>query len=301
MNWSIDFAPLLPAPFFWGAGLVALALVALLVWRGARGAALRALALLALFAALANPTLREEERESLANVAVVVVDESTSQALAERPEQARAIRADLENKLARIPNLQVKWVTAARPGEGTAPGTNLFAELNRTLANTPPDRLAGVVMITDGQVHDVPDKVAALGFDAPVHALLTGRPDEFDRRVEVLKAPRYGIVGQSREIEVAVRAHGVKGRGGEAVTLKVRREGQPDETRRAQIDRPVRLMMPFPHSGTNILEVELETAPGELTPANNRAVVAAEGVREHLRVCSSRASPTPASAPGATS
>ncbi len=284
MNWSIDFAPLLPAPFFWGAGLVALALVALLFWRGARGAALRALALLALFAALANPTLREEERESLANVAVVVVDESTSQALAERPEQARAIRADLENKLARIPNLQVKWVTAARPGEGTAPGTNLFAELNRTLATTPPDRLAGVVMITDGQVHDVPDKVAALGFDAPVHALLTGRPDEFDRRVEVLKAPRYGIVGQSREIEVAVRAHGVKGKGGEAVTLKVRREGQPDETRRAQIDRPVRLMMPFPHSGTNILEVELETAPGELTPANNRAVVAAEGVREHLRV-----------------
>ena len=42
--------------------------------------------------------------------------------------------------------------------------------------------------------------------------------------------------------------------------------------------------MPFPHAGQNILEVELETAPGELTPANNRAVIAAEGVRENLRV-----------------
>ena len=42
--------------------------------------------------------------------------------------------------------------------------------------------------------------------------------------------------------------------------------------------------MPFPHAGQNILEVELDTAPGELTPANNRAVIAAEGVRENLRV-----------------
>ena len=42
--------------------------------------------------------------------------------------------------------------------------------------------------------------------------------------------------------------------------------------------------MPFPHAGTNILEVELEPAPGELTPANNRLVVVAEGVRENLRV-----------------
>ena len=42
--------------------------------------------------------------------------------------------------------------------------------------------------------------------------------------------------------------------------------------------------MPFPHAGQNIVEIELDTAPGELTPANNRAVIAAEGVRENLRV-----------------
>ena len=42
--------------------------------------------------------------------------------------------------------------------------------------------------------------------------------------------------------------------------------------------------MPFPHAGQNIVEIELETAPGELTAANNRVVVVAEGVRENLRV-----------------
>jgi hypothetical protein len=285
MNWSIDIQPIIPAPVFWAAIVVAALLVALLVFRRMRGAGLRALSLAALLAALANPTLRQEERESLSNVAIVVTDESTSQTIAERPAQTAAIRADLEAKLAKIPNLEVKWVSSSRPtGEGTS-GTNIFADLNRALANVPPDRLAGVIAITDGQVHDVPAAAGALGFDAPVHALLTGRPDEFDRRIEILKAPKFGIVGQSREIEIAVRETGRRGRAGtNEVNLKVRREDASDDTIRARIDERLRIPMRFPHAGTNIVEIELTPIDGELTAANNRIVVAAEGVRENLRV-----------------
>src|SRR5919109_1545683 len=113
-NWSIDFSPMLPGPFFWVAGALALLLVVLLALRRSRGALLRALALGAMLLALANPTLREEERENLGNIAIVVIDESTSQTLAARPEQTRAIRAGLEARLGRIPGLQVKWVSSSR-------------------------------------------------------------------------------------------------------------------------------------------------------------------------------------------
>jgi hypothetical protein len=283
-NWSIDFSPMVPAPLFWAGAVLAAVLVALLLFRRSRGALLRALSLAALLLALSNPTLRQEERESLANIAIVVADESLSQTIAGRPEQTAAIRHELEAKLGGISNLQVRWVTSSKPTGETASGTNLFADLNSALANTPPDRLAGVIMITDGQVHDVPKSAATLGFDAPVHALLTGQPDEFDRRIEVLKAPRYGIVGSTRDIEARVVETGRRGRAGDRVTLKVRREGKPDETRTTQIGRSVTIPMPFPHAGQNIVEIELETAPGELTPANNRVVVVAEGVRENLRV-----------------
>jgi hypothetical protein len=279
MSWSIDFSPMLPEPLFWAATVLSAVLVGLLVLRRSRGAALRALALAALILALANPTLRQEEREHLGNIAIVLMDESMSQMLATRPEQARAIRSDLEAKLARIPGLEVRWVSAARPGQERSSGTNLFEELNRALVNTPPDRLAGVIMVTDGQVHDVPKSVSALGFDAPVLALLTGR------RIEILRAPKYAIVGQTRDVEIAVRESGRAERsGGGQVTVRVRREGQPDELRRTVIGRPFTVAMPFPHPGQNILEIELEPAPGELTAANNRVVVAAEGVRENLRV-----------------
>jgi hypothetical protein len=284
MNWSIDFAPMLPGPFFWAAGALALLLTGYLLYRRSRGALLRAAAIAAVLLALANPTLREEQRESLANVAIVIVDESASQTLGDRKAQTAAVKENLEAKLGKIPNLQIKWVPASRPGDMTSPGTHLFADLNKALADTPPDRLAGVIMITDGEVHDVPKSAAALGFDAPVHALITGAPDEFDRRIEVLSAPRYGIVGQSRDIEVAVRESGQKGNELQPIQLKVRREGRPDEQITTMLNKPVKIEMPFPHSGQNILEVELDTAPGELTPANNRAVIAAEGVRENLRV-----------------
>ena len=172
---------------------------------------MRLAALTALILALLNPTLREEERESLANVAIVVLDGSTSQQLAKRPEEAAAIKTELEAKLAKIPNLTVKWVDGGKPSEATAAGTNLFTDLNAALTDTPPDRIAGVIVVTDGQVHDVPKSVQSLGFDAPVHALLTGAPGEFDRRIEIIEAPRYGLVGQSRPIELAVRETGKTG------------------------------------------------------------------------------------------
>lgn len=284
MNWSIDFSPLVPVPLIWVFAILAAALGVLLFWRRSRGALLRLAALAALLGALTNPSLREEERESLANVAIVVIDESPSQRLSKRPEQTAAIKAELESKLAKIPNLQVKWVTGGKPGEQTAAGTNLFADLNAALKDIAPDRIAGIIFVSDGQVHDVPKAAQGLGVDAPVHALLTGQKDEFDRRIEIIEAPKYGIVGQSRTIELAVRETGKTGSAGSLVTLKVRREGQPDEMVRTQIGHINKIEMPFPHTGQNIIEVELDAVEGELTPANNRAVAAAEGVRENLRV-----------------
>jgi hypothetical protein len=285
LNWSITFAPLIPLPVLIGLAALALALVILMIFRRSRGALLRGAALAALIAALFNPILKEEQRESLANVAIVVLDESPSQKLADRTKQIDAISSVLETKFAKIPNLNIKWVTGGVPSETAAAGTNLFTDLNAALNDTAPDRIAGVLFVTDGQVHDVPKSAATLGFDAPVHTLLTGKPDEFDRRIEVIEAPRYGLVGQSRSIEIAVRETGsAPSANSGAATLKVRREGQPDETVRTEINRNVKIDMPIPHTGTNIVEIELQPVDGELTTANNRAVVAAEGVRENLRV-----------------
>src|SRR5262249_45275454 len=140
-SWSIDFAPMVPSPLFYAGVVLAALLLAPLLIRRSRGVALRALSLAALLIALANPTLRQEEREGLPNIAIVVVDESLSQTIAGRPEQTAAIRRELEERLGGIANLEIRWVESSRPRGEAAAGTNLFADLNGALANTPPDRL----------------------------------------------------------------------------------------------------------------------------------------------------------------
>jgi hypothetical protein len=138
-----------------------------------------------------------------------------------------------------------------------------------------------VVFITDGRVHDVPADAAGLGFAAPVHALITGRPNERDRRVALVTTPRFGIVGQSQTIAYRVEDQGVPA-GTTQVT--VRRDGETIDKRNVRVGQEIRINVQIPHAGPNIVEIEAAPLDNELTTVNNRAVVSIEGVRDKLRV-----------------
>ncbi|MGB0085240.1 MAG: hypothetical protein WBP94_07715 [Rhodomicrobiaceae bacterium] len=284
MNWTIEFLPFVPIPYLVGAGLVALLIALVLIWRGRRGALLRAVSLALLIAALANPNLKEEEREPLSNIAVVVVDKSASQRIAGREERTAAIRTQLAERLGSLDHLEIRWVESSGGASSAAEETTLFADLDRALSDVPSERLAGVVMITDGEIHDVPTDVKKLGFDAPVHALIVGTPNEFDNRLEVISAPRFGLVGSEQMVELRAVTNRKDAASGPPATLKVRRADQSEDTLTVPFGQTVRLPFPFPHAGTTLMEVELAGEPGELTLANNRVALQAEGVRENLRV-----------------
>ncbi len=284
MGWTVEFAPLIAWQLLAAGAVVALALAALLAFRRSRGLALRALATAAVLGALANPTLRQEQRQGLSNIALVVTDRSQSQAIANRPERTAAILSTLDAQLKRIPNLEVRHIEAGRAKDVGDHGTELFGDLSRALTDLPTDRLAGVIAVTDGQVEDVPKAATALGFDAPVHAILTGAEGEFDRRIEVLKSPRYGLVGSEAFAEITVRSTGSNEAAGAPAHLTIKRDGQPDLDVVAAIGETVRVPMNFPHAGTNVSEIDLAPVPGEISPANNRVVLPAEGVRQNLKV-----------------
>lgn len=283
MNLTIEFLPILPVPVLIATCVLAAFIALLLLWRGRRGAFLRTLSLGLLILALVNPNLKEEERERLTNIAVVVLDQSASQRIAGRAERSAQLREQVANAFAAIPNLEVRWVTSSGGTTSTVEETALFTDLNRALSDIPAERLAGVIMVTDGQVHDVPIDTKKLGFDAPVHALITGTPDEFDNRLEVISAPRFGLVNTEQMVELkAITSR--KGDTGREAILKVRREDQEEEILRVPYGQTVKLPFPFPHAGTTLMEVELVPEKGELTLANNRVALQAEGVRENLRV-----------------
>jgi len=279
---SVALSPLLPwgilAPLF----AVALAVVLLGLFRRARGVLWRLLALAVLAVALLNPSLVNEKREPIKDVAIVVVDDSPSQNIGDRRARAERALNDLTDKLKRFDDLDVRVV---RAGDGAAGGineTHLFDALTRAMADVPRRRMAGAVLITDGQVHDVPENVAKLAEIGPIHTLLTGNRDEGDRRIAIVQAPAYGIVG--KPVELTIRIDDMPGRQSPNAMVTLRQDGGAPRTVQVPVGRDFHLDLPVAHGGQNVLELEVEAAKQELTLANNRAAVVVNGVRDRLRV-----------------
>jgi len=280
LNFGLSFTPLVPDYLVWAALAAACVVAVLLVVGRSRGALARTAALALFVLALLNPSITREDRDLLTSVAVVVVDKSPSQEFGDRTKQTEEVRAALSEKLGHVPGLEVRFVEAGQ-ADGETDGTRLFAALSAALSDVPHDRVAGGILITDGRVHDVPTEAAALGFAAPVHALITGHRNERDRRVVLTAAPRFGIVGQTQTISFRIEDQG-SGPGIAQVT--VRRDGEAIETRNVRVGVSVSLNVPIPHAGANIIEIEASALDNELTEINNRAVVSIDGVRDKLRV-----------------
>ncbi|MBE1207895.1 hypothetical protein [Aminobacter carboxidus] len=279
MNWSVAFEPLLSWPLL-AALLVPLVLLAVVgLWFRQRGAWLRLVALGALGLALANPVILDEEREPLKSVVAIVVDRSQSQDIGDRTAQTNAAVEGLKERLARFRQFEVRVVEAGRADAADdRTETRLFAALESAFRDVPPSRIGGAVMVTDGQVHDVPGASAITG---PLHALITGEEDERDRRIRFESAPRFGIVG--KPLDMTYRVIDTGGEAG-SVDVRVSINGNQVSVQRAFIGQEMSLQITIPSAGRNIVELSIDRVPGELTDTNNRAIALVDGIRENLRV-----------------
>lgn len=281
MSYGVSFSPFVPLPVLAVLGVAALVLAGLLLFSRTRGSAFRALALAVGLLALANPSLTREEREPLSSVVAVVVDRSASQSFGDRTQQTEAARAALTERLSQLKGVEVRTMDADS-ADGATDGTRLFSALSAGLADVPPERVAGAILITDGRIHDTPERPQALGFTAPVHALITGRPGERDRRVALEKTPRFGIVGQKQSVTYRVTDEGAPA--GARVPVTIRRDGEVIARPIVTAGQSATVEVDITHAGPNIVEFEVAPLEGELTPVNNRTAAAIDGVRDKLRV-----------------
>ena len=280
---SVAFDPLVPwsvIAVLCGIGLV---LVLLGLRAGARGTIWRLGSIVVVLAALANPALIEEQRKPIADVALIVVDDSDSMAIGERRKQVQTARESLKRKLGQQEGLEVREVVlppahiqlgSERPG-----GTRLIETMRSALVEVPPERLAGVVLLTDGQVHDVPAALPPELGGAPLHGLIAGKKNERDRLIIVEQSPRFGVVG--REVTTKFRVEDPAG-GTAPVTLSV--GGEVVKRIDVPVGKSVELPIRVGNPGANVVELEVGAGPSELTLDNNRALFTINGVRDRLRV-----------------
>ncbi|HEY1795193.1 MAG TPA: hypothetical protein VGG57_03650 [Stellaceae bacterium] len=287
--YTIALAPLLPWLAIAILGAAAIAVLAIGAWRRARGLFWRIAAVALIFGILVNPSLVIEQRAPLRDVAIVVVDDSPSQQIGDRTKVTAEALDGVMKRLKQEPDLDVRVVHAGEAEPGAADdGTRLFAALNRAMADVPKKRLSAVVMITDGEVHDVPTGTAAAlaqRVGAPLHVLLSGRKDEADRRLLVAQAPSFGLVGKDAAVTVRVEdlpkpASSAPG----TAQVTWRKDGGPPHALTATVGQNTTLSIPIDHGGSNIVELSVEPGQHELTLVNNRAAIVINGVRDRLKV-----------------
>ncbi len=279
MAQTILFDPLLPLWMIWALGGASVLIVALAIWRGLSGWPFRLAGAVAVLAALSNPSLQSEQREPLSDIVLVVVDQSASQRISDRAQQTEAALAALEADIAAL-GMEMRL---ARVGDDPDNGGTLaMTALSRLLVEEPRARVAGAIIVTDGQLHDaqiVPD------LPAPLHALLTGRASDWDRRLVIETAPAFGIIGEELLITLRIDDQGavpadLAGRAGIAIAI----DGAPAQSFVVPTNETLRLPLTLDQAGRNVVQFIIDGAPGELTDRNNAAVVQINGIRDRLSV-----------------
>jgi hypothetical protein len=277
---SIFFDPLLSWPLI--LGLMALAAVALSVaiWRGLRGWPLRGLALIILGVGLANPVLQQETQRPLSDIVIMVIDQSASQALGDRAAQTRNAVAHVRAAVAALPNTELREVTVSDGAEDA--GSLAMTALSSAVAKEPNARIAGAILITDGQVHDLgltPD------LPAPLHVMLTGNAADWDRRLLIQNAPAFAILGEEVMLTLKIQDLGaVPADLPPMVDLTIAVDADAPMTFSVPVGEDLELPLRLPHAGINVLNMSIAGMAGELTDRNNAAVVQINGVRDRLRV-----------------
>ncbi|NPD15574.1 hypothetical protein HOY34_10215 [Xinfangfangia sp. D13-10-4-6] len=280
MNARLVFDPLLPWPVLWVLAGVVLFMLALALWRGLPGWLLRGLGLAALLAALAGPGLQNEDRNNLSDIVIVLVDDSASQGLGARRDQTARALARIEAQVAAMENTELRVRHVADGADNT--GTLAMTAMAEALAEEPRARVAGVIMISDGRVHDLemrPD------LPAPFHLLLTGAEADWDRRLVVKNAPAFAIIGEEFKLTLMIEDQGrMPADAPDYIDLTIAVDADPPQTYSVPVGEELELPVTLSHGGLNVLQFQIAASDGELTDRNNAAVVQINGVRDRLRV-----------------
>lgn len=282
MDFEIVFTPLIPQPVLLACVCVAVLFLLLAIWRRMPGWGFRMAGLAVVLAALAQPVVRQEERETLSNIVFVVVDKTESQSVDVRPEQIERGVAALQEEIGALENFETRIVEVENDPSASDDGSMVVTALAKAASEVAENRIAGAILVTDGQIHD-PNMLDV--FPAPVHVVLTGEDDDWDRRLVIDNAPAFAIVGEPVTLFLRIEDQGaVPASVAGSARLRISLDGEPAQEFTVEVGRQFELPMTLPHGGLNVIQFQVVPEAGELTDRNNGAVLSINGVRDRLRV-----------------
>jgi hypothetical protein len=285
---SVIFSYLIPLPLLVVLAILVVILVVYARYLGLLGWPFRLVAAVFVLLALANPSLRSEERQRLNDIVLIIVDETSSHQLSGRTTQTEIALERLQDRVANEDrDIEIRRVQDGDKNSGTL----IFSAITQALSDIPANRLSGIFIISDGQIHE---DFAGLSLDVPVHHIVIGQKNTYDRKLSVLNAPAFGIIGEN--VPMVLRVDDLGGDQTEK-NQKTRVYASVGSGRIIEFNVPIgqdtELRVNVGNAGQNITEFWVDPIEGELTDQNNRSVVVVNGVRDRLRVLLVSGAPHP--------
>ncbi|WP_421782773.1 hypothetical protein [Kiloniella litopenaei] len=279
-SYGIEWQPLVPLWMIYT--ILGFALISLLslFFLKSKGGELRAFFLVIVALFLSNPNLHKEISEALPELVLAIVDNSPSMNYGGRKSQAANALTSLHEQVNQRSDLILKTIQINGDAEN---GTKLFDDIYLTAEEK--ERLAGIVIISDGQIHDIPNTLEGTQFpqNIPFHLFLAGDPDKGDRRIVIEQAPAFGIIDQKTELTFKVIDENINETDTPA-TVTLRKNGDVIAEFQTPINQTITHELTLENRGEATFDITAETLGNEITPINNQAVFTANGVRDRLKV-----------------
>ena len=228
---------------------------------------------------LLNPQATTESRTPIDEKMIIIVDESASQKIDGRDLKAEHALTRLQDELIKYPTIKPVIIRTDGQEESLrskSAGTSLFPYLNKALSEFNDNEVSSIVMISDGQVSDIPENLSK---KTPLNVIVTGRKGEKDHKIDIISMPKFGLIDGKATIKIKATTYGDG-----PVDVSMSQDGRDMGTISLADGEEKDVTVTLDHVGQNAVSFSIPVADGEISGANNRAVAVIKAIRDRLRV-----------------
>ena len=282
---GLSYDPIVPLWLIIAAAIMASLITGYALYRRQWTMTWRLIPIALLLILLINPRLVNEVRTPLPDHVLIVIDDTESMHIAKRTKQRDQFLEHLREEQKKILNLEWHEVTVTGGRQ-----TPLLEAVQKTLNGIPSAQRSAVILLTDGQIHDMPHmpddiKNITQRIGAPVHTVLFGSPNETDRRIVMTTTPDFGLVGHDTSLTVMVQEHDKNEvESSTLVPLTVDIEGVLPYTLMVTPGAEKNIRIPLTHSGKTVVGLSVPATNTEITSRNNRTATTIHGIRDRIKI-----------------
>ena len=249
-----------------------------------RNLGLRFITFVIILVIIFNPIVNSTDKELKNDIVIIVSDFTKSIKETSKENKVKIVKQNLNDQLKKFNNLNVLNINVLEEKENTSLeidnyGTLIHKSITRSLNNINIDRVSGIIVLTDGQIHDM-QNFNTISKSIPIHFMIIGNKQEKDQFLLAENIPKYVLLGNNLEFNVEI----ISNIGESKVKTSFFLDGSLIKTMSLIPNKAHKISLPLKHAGENILDIKINNNSKEISFLNNSITQVVNGVHDRLRV-----------------